>query len=823
MMASINFRRVNALVVGLGATLALSLEVVQSLAAVPPAADTQSTETASSDASGALAEIVVTARKREERLIDVPVAVTGVTAEVLSQVPTTSLTQIGNLVPGVSLERTGGGSSGAAFTIRGVGQLAADYNSEQPVALNVDGVQVTKGPAGQLGFFDLESVQVLKGPQALFFGKNSPAGVVSIDSVSPGQTLEGYVRTSYEFTASTPSVEAAVSIPITDTFSIRLAGHYDHDNSGYIENRAQPIANPFNPAFPLPGAAYSEGPLNRDYLGRITAVWKPADNLDATLKVLESYHHDWGGNTEEVVGCQGAHPTDVSELNPALSAQDPFGGCTANHQISNGNGPARIVSHFYGGPSNGKPFTETKATVSSLVVNYRFTDSLQLTSVSGVYHATHGAFDNYDDTVYAQALDAETDMDTQLSQEFRLTSSFSGPINFAAGVFYEHDKHDASDTDAVFPFPAYPIPGPFFGVYNTVAMQAADKAESFSVFGQVSYKILDNLELAAGARYSHDKSSAQIQNVFNYFDILAPALGIPNPFSPAGVVYNPSVSASNVSPEVTLTYHPIRDMTVYGAYKTGYLAPAVGNPANVVNLSTLANPNSQFIYQAEKVKGFEFGVKGYFLDSRLSADVTIYQYDYSNLQVSTFHPETLAFFPGNAGEARDQGIELQSAYKITRDLTANVSLTYWDLKYLNYAGAQCYPGESAGLCPDGTQNLSGERYGDGPFTAKFGLSYQHALWTGFSGEVSSDISHTSASPRYERDPYAYTPDYTTVNASLRIFQPKGPWEFSLIGTNVNNSIYYKNFIFKPLGLDNDIGAESIGLPRLITLRAEYKF
>jgi outer membrane receptor protein involved in Fe transport len=289
------------------------------------------------------------------------------------------------------------------------------------------------------------------------------------------------------------------------------------------------------------------------------------------------------------------------------------------------------------------------------------------------------------------------------------------------------------------------------------------------------------------------------------------------------VVYNPSVSASNVSPEVTLTYHPIRDMTVYGAYKTGYLAPAVGNPANVVNLSTLANPNSQFIYQAEKVKGFEFGVKGYFLDSRLSADVTIYQYDYSNLQVSTFHPETLAFFPGNAGEARDQGIELQSAYKITRDLTANVSLTYWDLKYLNYAGAQCYPGESAGLCPDGTQNLSGERYGDGPFTAKFGLSYQHALWTGFSGEVSSDISHTSASPRYERDPYAYTPDYTTVNASLRIFQPKGPWEFSLIGTNVNNSIYYKNFIFKPLGLDNDIGAESIGLPRLITLRAEYKF
>jgi outer membrane receptor protein involved in Fe transport len=823
-MALLKLRHVNNSITGFGAALAIFLATAPSLAQGPNAgAGPSSTDASASDTSGALTEIVVTARRRDERLIDVPVAVTGVSAEVLNQVPTTSLTQIGNLVPGVSLERIGGGSSGAVFTIRGVGQLAADYNSEQPVALNIDGVQVTKGPVGQLGFFDLESVQVLKGPQALFFGKNSPAGVVSIESASPGKTLEGYVRAGYEFSASTPSIEAAVSVPVTDTLSIRVAGHYDHDNSGYIQNRAGPIANPFSPALPLPGAAYSEGPLNRNYLGRITAVWRPTDNFDATLKVLESYHHDWGGNTEEVFHCEGAHPTTISVLNPALSAQDPFGGCSVNHQTSIGAPPATVAGHFFGGPSDGKPYTETKATVGSLQLNYRISDAMQLTSVTGVYRSTHGAFDNYDDTVYAQALDAESDRDTQLSQEFRLTSSFSGPLNFAAGVFYEHDKHDAADTDAVFPFPAYPIPGPFFGVYNTVGMQAADKAESYSAFGQIGYKVLENLELAAGARYSHDSRSAQIQNNFNYFDLLAPAFGIPNPFSPVGVVYNPSVTASNVSPEATLTWHPIQDMTVYGAYKTGYLAPAIGNPANVVNYSTLANPNAQFIYEAEKVKGFEFGVKGYFLDSRLSADLTIYHYDYTNLQVATFHPDTLAFAPGNAGKARDQGIEFQSAYKITRDLTANVSLTYWNLKFLNYTGAQCYPGEAAALCPNGTQDLSGQRYGDGPFTAKFGFSYSHEVWTGVSAAVSSDISHTSASPRYERDPYAYTPDYTTVNASLRVFQPNGPWEFALIATNVNNSVYYKNFIFKPLGLNGDIGAESISLPRLVTARVEYKF
>ena len=144
--------------------------------------------------SGSLSEIVVTARKREERLIDVPVAVTEVSSATLNEVPTTSLTQIGNLVPGVSLERMGGGSTGAAFEIRGVGQLAQDFNSEQPVALNIDGVQVTKGPAGQIVFFDLQDVEVLEGPQALFFGKNSPAGVVSLNSASPGSTEEGYPR-----------------------------------------------------------------------------------------------------------------------------------------------------------------------------------------------------------------------------------------------------------------------------------------------------------------------------------------------------------------------------------------------------------------------------------------------------------------------------------------------------------------------------------------------------------------------------------------------------------------------------------------------------
>ena len=561
--------------------------------------------------------------------------------------------------------------------------------------------------------------------------------------------------------------------------------------------------------------------MNRDGAGRVTIAWRPTTNFDATLKVLGSYHHDVTGATEEVFTCgSNSHPSTVNLLNPTQVAQDPFGDCRVNHVISNGAPAAEVASHFWGGPADGKPFTQTKVWLSSLSMNYRTDNNLTLSSITGVYSSSHGAFDNYDLTVFAQALDAEHDQDTQISQELRLASSFSGPVNFTAGAYYEHDKHDTGDTDKIFALGPYPGPGAFNGNYNTVAMEAHDKAQSASVFGQVSWKILQQLELAGGARYTHDTRSAQIGNIFNYFDLIAPAA---NPFSPAGVLYNPSISESNVSPEATLTWHPQDDVTLYGAFKTGYLAGAIGNPANVSNYTLGPNPNDKFIYKAEKVKGGELGAKGRLLDGRISTELTVYRYEYNNLQVATFHQQNAAFYPGNAGKARSQGVEFEGLFRVDRNLTLNLSLAYTDLKFLEYPGAQCYPGEGVGLCPGGSQDLSGTRYGDGPFTGKFGFSYDHSLWGPVGVRFSSDVLHTTAGPNYERDPLAFTPAYTIVNASLRFYQTDGPWELNVIGTNLNNGIYYKNFIFKPLGLNDDIGAQSISLPRQITAQVQYRF
>jgi iron complex outermembrane receptor protein len=785
---------------------------------------------AADSSSGALEEIVVTARKREERLIDVPVAVTAVSAATINEYQATTLSEIGNLVPGVSLERTQSGSSGAVLTIRGVGNLASDYGNEQPVAVNIDGVQITKGHVADIGFFDLDSVQVLKGPQSLFFGKNSPAGVVVLNSVTPGTELEGYMKGSYEFTADNPAVEGAISIPLSDTLSIRIAGRYSDQLRGYVVNNAQSIPDPFDPGdLTLPGALLRNGPEARTGISRFTVAWRPGDGFDATLKVLWSDYRDRGSGLDgdEVFTCgTNPHPTTINLLNPAQAYLDPFEGCSANRITSDGGAPAQIADHFFGAPANGMPYSHTSTILSSLYLNYTLPD-VKFTSVTGVYDASQGGFDNFDDTVYAQALDSQSDRDNQLSQEIRAASTFAGPLNYTVGAYYEYDRHKVQDTDKIFPLGPYPVPGPYFGYWNTLQAVSSDLSKNYSFFGQLSWKILDNLELAGGARYSRDDRSAVIGNTFNFFDALVPAAA--NPFSPAGVTYSPHVKESNTSPEATLTYHPVHDFMVYAAYKTGYLAGGVANPANVSNYTTLANPDAAFEFGEEKVKGGEFGLKGLFLDGKFQGELTFFDYRYTDLQVETFNPQTISYTIRNAGSSTDKGIELQGQYAFDTHWSAHASLELIDLTFGSYSNAQCYPGQTVAQgcnnagAANASQDLSGTRYGDSPVSANIGLSYEDALTSSLNYKLASDVFYNSRSPLYERDPWAYTPAYSLVNASVTVYRPGSRWMFHAIGTNLGDASYFKNYIFKPLGANNDIAAETIALPRMITIEADYKF
>ena len=767
-------------------------------------------------------DIIVTARQRDETLLEVPVAVNAIGGEELSRLSMTDTRDLAKMAPSLSIGSSMSGA-GAVISLRGIGTSPSNSGFEQAVSVNIDGMQTGRARVVSLGLLDVAQVQVMKGPQALFFGKNSPAGVVSIETVSPGDIVEGYVRAGYEFVTREPMVEGAITLPLTDTLGVRLAGRYSNMTHGYIRNVAQPIANPFDVGTMLPGAAYDRGPNAKSGAGRLTVKWEPSSNFDATLKLLYSNYRDRGGASGEEVFTCGAnpHPTTINLLDPTQAYMDPFGDCAANHVISTGNAPKEIVDAFVGGQKDGKPFSSTEIIAASYTMNYK-ADNLTLTSISSFYHHKQAGYDQFDVTVFGQAIDAQEDKDSQFSQELRLSSDFSGPLNFTIGGYYEHDDHKVMNTDKIFVLGFYPGVGPFAGASNTLMMNGRVRSTSYSAFGQLSWKILPELELAGGARYSHDERKGELGNVFNFFDIMMPS--DLNPFSPVGVVYYPRLKSNNVSPEVTLSYHPAPDLTIYGAYKTGYLGGGIAMPANVSNFTGLADPTAPLVYGETKVAGGEIGFKGILLDGRMRTEVTLFCYTYKGLQVQTLDPRTLNYSINNAGKSRNQGIEAQVNFDVSREFSVHASASYFDLKFLEYKGAECYPGQTpAQGCVGGSQDLGGSNYGDGPFQMNIGASVDAPVSPHYNLTAAADLYTYSKGRNFQGHPLAFTPAYTLVNGSIGLRQADGPFEIALIGTNLTNSTYWKNFIFKPLGAPNDIAAESINAPRRVRLQATYRF
>ena len=774
-------------------------------------------------------EVVVTARRRAERLIDVPVAASAVSGKAVEKYNSVDLATVAREVPGVNLSRTGGGGNGGALSIRGVGNLAADYGNEQPVAINLDGIQITRGRIATVGLFDVQQVEILKGPQALFFGKNSPAGVVSVTSQGPGDEFGGYVRGSYEFNTSTPQIEAAVDIPISDDLAVRIAGRWSRMYDGYITNNAGVRTDPFdyNPAtglrdFVLPGADHDEGPNTRTMVGRLTVDYEPSDDLNITLKVFGSREKDNGGYFySEVIQC-GIPPSPSVVLGPPLG--DPFGDCVANNRISNGGAPREITKAFLYGPDDGKSFNETTNAAASLTINYE-AGPISLTSVTGLYYSKNDAYDNYEGTVYGQAIDAQREENRQYTQEFRAVSNYEGPFNFTIGAFYQRDNRAWRNTDKILPFTAgnnYLTPAQallyvdptrdlsqYIGISNTAIFTAKNYVTVYSAFAQGRYKITDTLELSAGARWTQEEKETDIGAEMNEFAA----------FATAGYRYKPSLKGTNISPEATLSWRVMEDVTAYVAYKAGYLSGGIQNPGNVVNyhgLCQVTSPgdvigceNDLLTYDNQKVDGFEGGIKGYFFDRRLLADLTLYQYDYENLQVTSFDPATLSFLIQNAGGSRSQGVELQLQYQVNEEFRLKFATAYSDLKYTDYSSGPCFGGQPVrphvpldqreafqcyrivpgAVTGAGEQYLTGTRYGGAPFQAILGGAYTHEFASGMNLELNLDYYFYSRGPR--RITYALGGEaHSLLNGSIRLSGPGADWEVALIGTNLTDDTWF---------------------------------
>lgn len=624
-------------------------------------------------------EIVVTARGREETLNDVPVVVSVVGAEQILRTNATDLVKIAELTPTVivgAYKSNGGGS----IAIRGISSPANQAGFEQAVSVAVDGVQTSDGRIAQLGFFDVQQVEILKGPQALFFGKNSPAGVISIRTKDPTPTLEVSGRAGYEFVGDEIVTDLSVSGPLSDSFGARLAVRY-RNLDGWMRNTAQPIANPFfNPATGAPaGAAQLPGtadprPGDEELLGRLTLKGELGDRVTARIKVFAATGEDSGPGvaTQNIGPCTGPNPRVVG-------IADPFAECVIDNRTTIGDLPVAISSTIKGDRKNGRAYGRLRALVASAEFGFELSDTLTLTSTTGYNNLKYEFLSGLDQTTYSQLAFYNKQRNRAWSQELRLVSEFDGPLNFMLGGFYQDTSlNDTNDVKVRDTF--YQASSGRFALYEDLNQQEGD---TLSFFGQAIFDITPTLELAGGARYTRERKDYSKRNLYGIFGFNTANTTFPGS-NEVGVLKG-EFEDENVSPEASLTWRPHSDATLFVAYKTGFKSGGFGL-TNPLQTSTRIGDVD---YDSEKASGFEIGAKGALLDRRLSLSAAAFAYEFKDLQVNTYDPARIAYTINNAGKVEQRGFEVEAKLQASDMLSLRGALAYTHNRFKNFIG-QCY-------------------------------------------------------------------------------------------------------------------------------------
>lgn len=751
-------------------------------------------------------EIVVTARKRNEGLLDVPAAVSAVSARDLARYGVTDLTKIGQMIPQVNLGMSGG-SGGGFLTIRGIGTSPNNSGFDQAVSMNIDGVQISRGRLITAGFFDLQQVEVLKGPQALFFGKNSPAGVISVTSKGPGDELEGYARVGYEFEADELIGEGAISGPLTPTLGARLAVRA-RKMEGFMRNLARPIANPYGEsAGPpiLPGA--SDKRLGeKSFDGRLTLDFHPAPDFSSVLKVQYSTFEDTGfASNWQGFGCAPG-----GSLVTVGGVTDPFDDCAIDKKLSRGDMAAELAANW---PlaNGGIPYRKFDAVMASFNNSYK-TDNFTITSVTGYMNYTTKYFDTSDATVFGYYAASERDKSWAFSQELRLLTSLEGPINFMLGGYYQKSSTDFSSNVRI----AAVGVDPDTGKYQSFERDGYTDGETWSFFGQAILNLTDQIELAGGARWTRETKNSNMSNVY-----IHPLL--------TGVLSDADFPArfrdNNVSPEVTLRWKARENLMFFTAYRTGYKSGGyslasilIGNGVTTVN---------GISFDPEKAKGGEVGFKSELMGGRLRLEGSLYRYTYKNLQVNSFDPATVSFVIANAASARQEGAELSANYAVSDQFAVRGAVAYNHSRYRSFPNATCYAGQTAATGCDpltGSQDLSGKPTTRAPdWSGNVGLSYEFPIMDGWRLGLSGDAFYTSG--HFVSDvisPAAYQKKYVRLDAAINMISDGDRWKIALIGRNLTDKIYLVDSNDKPGGIGTQQYG-SIGRPRELLLQASVNF
>ncbi|WP_240655010.1 TonB-dependent receptor [Croceicoccus ponticola] len=778
--------------------------------------------------SGGLEEIIVTARKRAETVQDVPVLVTAISEEMVERYDLTSLEKVAAFTPQFNIGRASNGS-GAQITLRGIGSQATSIGLEQSTAVIVDGVYYGQARVINEAFFDLERVELLKGPQALFFGKNATAGVVSITTASPKDTFEAMGRVGYEFRSDNLVGSGFVSGPIAPNLSARLAVRVSHMSGGYFRNKqTEPLTTAtfdiatgdLNPR--VQQVSQGDQPGTDEKLIRGTLEWEPTSRLTANLKA-SWFKSDDESNSWNMVPFRCA--LGVPQPNPNVPCEKKF-------NVYMVNSPDGLGGSTPESREDGQSFNAYKSWSVTGSLNYDADDFL-ITSVSN-YNWNRNRW-GLGQNVPAEATFIAATENTSfwaLSNETRVQTTFAGPVNAMLGGYYQKTRRNFRQYGAFAPLEDSSQPQ--FRRFDSTHRYSRTDGETLSAFGQVTWKVVPTVEIAGGVRFTHETKdsilyqeyvNAALQGLFIQYD----------PSDPTTYIVGDQ-TFENWSPEATITWQPSDQVTVYAAYKTAYKSGGFSNSALVTALTI----PSDIAFEPEKAKGFEGGVKTTLFDRQLRFNVGAYYFKYTNLQIDYFNSITFQFITTNAGSATTRGVELETEFapNALPGFSTRAALAYNKARYKDYL-APCYGGQSIAAGCDITfqggpgQDLSGTPTAVAPaWTGNLGINYETDVSDGIvfatSGNVRYSSSYLGSSFGH---PLSRQGEHAVLDATATIRTSDDRLEFSIIGKNLTNKFYISGVQEQPnsgsgTGTNNAIPSDIVGLvalPRTIMAQITTRF
>jgi iron complex outermembrane receptor protein len=739
--------------------------------------------------------VTVIARNTEESLQDVPVAVTTISGEAMDTFRIDEASDLVSRIPALNVS-IGGSGSGAQITLRGVGSSSISNAFDSAVALNFDGISVSTQRLLQSAFFDVEQIALLKGPQSLYFGKAASAGVLSLRSANPTAEWDYGAKTSYEREEEGTTFGGYVSGPINDTLGVRFAAEVQ-DIDKFVEIAA---GNPT--AQPVRGL--------ENLISRVTLHWEPSEDLVANFKLNYNRQRSDALNSNLDIFCADGIP-DPSSILGGAAVFAPTHDCDiGDGKFVGPDGDALLDTVPTGSPGEGRnisqAYNETDTYFARLQVDYSLSDTLGLTALVGYVDLDNEYNDTFNSTGQnpdgtAAGLPAPF-LNTlkQKTFELRLASNYSGPFNFQIGGFWEDRDIGHKTSQNAFNLSLLGAigfgPDPATGFTFDWLANRPIKAEALSIFTSMQYQLSDRLELSGGVRWTDEEKSTSVGFPFIHPGIALIGLtNIASGFQSSDVDFQDD----NVSPEVVLSYLLNDDMSIYGAYKTGFKSGGIDN--NTLPTGSLV-PNLNdpdpavreasgdvLRFASEESKGGEIGFRSLLLDRSLMLNLTAYRYVFKNQQIQNFDPAIFAFDTTNAGELTTSGLDVDFMWTTSLPgLSVSGSWAFLRTELtgdLIIASGANLKGRDAGFSPDLSGNIA--------------INWETAINDSLMLRISPNFAYKSefivggTATEYDRvsnlTGYLVQDSYTQVDLNVSLYMPGEKWRLSLIARNLTDEQY----------------------------------